>query len=159
MALHHSRWTGAALVGQSQTIGPVGRCLVDFNKPDCCCLFEWLAGAGRLVSELIQTRQKNLLRKECSGVVDVPCFIGSFFAVEYWGGPVGETNFWTGFRTHSGVIRKSQFVGRQQMASSFSGTRIAFFASRALVDVQPSVTEKEKTEKKHCTEPINMATE
>ena len=31
--------------------------------------------------------------------------------------------------------------------------------SRALVGVQPSVTEKEETEKKHCTELINMATE
>ena len=26
-----------------------------------------------------------------------------------WGGRVSETNFWIGFRTHSGVIHKSQF--------------------------------------------------
>ena len=55
--------------------------------------------------------------------------------------------------------------GASSQAGSCKGSHPAselgtllFFASRALVGV-PSVTKKEETEKKHCTELINMATE
>ena len=38
-----------------------------------------------------------------------------------WGGPVGETNFWIGFRTPFwGHPQEPVFAGRQQVASSFS---------------------------------------
>ena len=47
-----------------------------------------------------------------------------------WGGPVGETNFWIGFRTPPilGSSTRASFAGRQQVASGFSQTRIAMMA-------------------------------
>ena len=48
------------------------------------------------------------------------------FYLAYWGGPVGETNFWIGFRTPFwGHPQEPVFAGRQQKASGFSQTRIA----------------------------------